>query len=93
MGAQVEGDRCTRRASGYSWDQKGFTETHNTFHTLSPPHHNFPLTEQPLYNPTRSLQILWTTPKLFCRLTMPVLLLMTSESSKDLGDLGGWGWS
>ena len=29
----------------------------------------------------RSLQILWKMPASFCRLTMPVLLLMTSESS------------
>ena len=39
-GAQVEGDRCTRKASGYSRDWEGFfTETHNTLRTLSPPHH------------------------------------------------------
>ena len=29
----------------------------------------------------RSLQVLWTMPTSFCRLTMPILLLMTSESS------------
>lgn len=35
------------------------------------------------FNPPRSLRILWTMPASSCRSTMPVLPLMTSESSKS----------
>lgn len=93
-GAQVEEERYTRRASGYPGTRKVVLLRHMTPpNVLSPPHQLPTHRATSLSIPPRSLQVLWTMPASFCRLTMPVSLLMTSESSKDggLGAVIRWG--